>query len=100
MTRLQWMNYGVVACLLAAPSAVAQSAAVRADSGAAFLSKAPASSNLLRAFDSSLEAVISKVSPAVVQLVVNGHGPSADHGHTTTRIVRPHTIVARIIVLS
>jgi serine protease Do len=94
------MKYGVVACLFAATSAVAQSAAVRADSGAAFLSKAPASSNLLRAFDSSLEAVISKVSPAVVQIVVNGYGPSEDHGHTTTRIVRQHAIGTGIIVES
>ncbi len=87
------MKYGIVACFFAATCALAQSAAVRTDSNApAFVSKAPASSNLLRALDSSLEAVISNVSPAVVQIVVNGYGPSEDHGHATARIVRQHAI--------
>ena len=58
MTRLQWMKFGIVACFFAATSALAQSTAVRTDSDApALISKAPASSNLLRALDSSLETV-------------------------------------------
>jgi serine protease Do len=49
--------------------------------------------------NSSLEAVVSKVSPAVVQIVVTGYGPSEDHGHTdTARIVRQHAIGTGIIV--
>src|SRR5713101_3353371 len=98
MTRFQWMKYGI-ACLLVATSARAQSTAVRTAADApALISKAPASSNLLRALDSSLEAVVSKVSPAVVQIVVNGYGPSEDHGHATARIVRQHAIGTGIIV--
>src|SRR5216683_6182341 len=98
MPRLQWMKYGM-ACLLVATSARSQSTAVRtAPDAPALISKAPASSNLLRALDSSLEAVISKVSPAVVQIVVNGYGPLEDHGHTTARIVRQHAIGTGIIV--
>src|SRR5216683_1528527 len=98
MTRLRWMKYGI-ACLLVATSARSQSTAVRtAPDAPALISKAPASSNLLRALDSSLEAVISKVSPAVVQIVVNGYGPSEDHGHSTARIVRQHAIGTGIIV--
>ncbi len=92
------MKYGI-ACLLVATSARSQSTAVRTAADApALISKAPASSNLLRALDSSLEAVISKVSPAVVQIVVNGYGPSEDHGHATARIVRQHAIGTGIIV--
>ncbi len=92
------MKYGI-ACLLVATSARSQSTAVRtAPDAPALISKAPASSNLLRALDSSLEAVISKVSPAVVQIVVNGYGPSEDHGHSTARIVRQHAIGTGIIV--
>lgn len=98
MSTLQWMKYGI-ACLLVATSARSQSTAVRAaDDAPALISRAPASSNLLRALDSSLEAVISKVSPAVVQITVNGYGPSEDHGHTTARIVRQHAIGTGIIV--
>ncbi len=98
MTRLQWMKYGM-ACLLVATSTGAQSTAARTAADApAPISKAPAPSNLLRALDSSLEAVISKVSPAVVQIVVNGYGPSEDHGHATARIVRQHAIGTGIIV--
>ena len=93
------MKYDIVACFFAATSALAQSTAVRTTPDAsALVSKAPASSNLLRALDSSLEAVISKVSPAVVQIVVNGYGPLEDHGHTTARIVRQHAIGTGIIV--
>jgi serine protease Do len=98
MTRLQRMRYGI-ACLLVATAAHAQSTGVRAAADApAPISKVPSSSNLLRALDSSLEAVISKVSPAVVQIVVNGYGPSEDHGHATARIVRQHAIGTGIIV--
>ena len=98
MTKLQWMKYAM-ACLLVATCAPAQSTALRtAHDASALVSKAPASSNLLRAFNSSLEAVISKVSPAVVQIVVNGYGPAEEHGHTTAKIVRQHAIGTGIIV--
>ncbi len=98
MTKLQWMKYAM-ACLLVATCAPAQSTALRtAPDASAVVSKAPASSNLLRAFNSSLEAVISKVSPAVVQIVVNGYGPAEEHGHTTAKIVRQHAIGTGIIV--
>ncbi len=57
------------------------------------------SSNFLRELDSSLEAVVAKVSPAVVQIVVTGYGPLEEHGHTDTAvIVREHAIGSGIIV--
>ncbi len=99
MTRLQWMKYGIVACFFAATSALAQSTAVRTNSDAPGLaSKAPASSNLLRALDNSLETVVSKVSRAVVQIVVTGYGPLEDHGHAAAGIVRQRAIGSGIIV--
>ena len=100
MMRLQPMKCGLIACVVAAGSAFAQSTCVRTASDApVVLSKTPASSNLLRDLNSSLEAVVSKVSPAVVQIVVTGYGPSEDHGHTdTARIVRQHAIGTGIIV--
>ena len=100
MTRLQPMKCGLIACVLAAASAFGQSTCVRRASDAPDVpSKAPASTTLLRDLNSSLEAVVSKVSPAVVQIVVTGYGPSEDHGHTdTARIVRQHAIGTGIIV--
>jgi serine protease Do len=98
--RLQSMKYGLIACVVAAASAFAQSTPVRAATDAqAVLSKAPPSPNLLRDLNNSLEAVVSKVSPAVVQIIVTGYGPSEDHGHTdTARIVRQHAIGTGVIV--
>src|SRR6267143_7060347 len=99
MTRLQWMKYGI-ACLLVATCVRAQSTAVRpATDAPALIPKAPASSTLLRDLDSSLEKVVAKVSPAVVQIVVTGYRPLEGHGHTdTSRIARQHAIGAGVIV--
>jgi serine protease Do len=99
MTRLQWMKCGLIACVVAVSSAFAQSTIRTGTDASAVVSKAPASPNLLRDLNSSLEAVISKVSPAVVQIVVTGYGPPEDHGHSdTARIVRQHAIGTGIIV--
>lgn len=99
MTGLQRMKRGLIACFVAVSSAFAQSTIRTATGASAVVSKGPASPNLLRDLNSSLEAVISKVSPAVVQIVVTGYGPSEDHGHTdTARIVRQHAIGTGIIV--
>jgi serine protease Do len=100
MMRLLSMKFGLIACVLAVASAFGQSTTVRSASDApAVLSNAPASPNLLRDLNRSLEGVVSKVSPAVVQIVVAGYGPSEDHGHTdTARIVRQHAIGTGIIV--
>jgi serine protease Do len=98
MTTFQWTKLGI-ACLLVAAHAHAQSTAPHGSADAvAARSQAPATSNLLRALDSSLETVVSKVSPAVVQIVVTGYGPSEDHGHATARIARQHAIGTGIIV--
>jgi serine protease Do len=94
-----WLSTFGIACLLVATGARSQSTDVRADGDApGLISKAPGSSNLLRALDSSLETVISKVSPAVVQIVVNGYGPSDNHGGATAKIVRQRAIGTGIIV--
>jgi len=86
------------AYLLVATFAYAQSTAPRVSVATDVKSKAPASSNLLRALDSSLETVVAKVSPAVVQIVVAGYGPLEDHEHATARITRQHAIGTGIIV--
>jgi serine protease Do len=78
-------------------AAVAHAQSSAQVSGAALVTSS-ASSNLLEALDSSLEGVVSKVSPAVVQIVVNGYGPSEGHEHTTARVVRQHAIGTGIIV--
>jgi serine protease Do len=92
------MKYSILACLLAA--SFAQSTAAHLDSNAPGpATKTRASSDLLRALDSSLETVVSKVAPAVVQIVVTGYGPPEDHGHTdAARVVRQHAIGTGIIV--
>ena len=86
------------AYFLVATFAYAQSTAPRVSVATDVKSKAPASSNLLRALDSSLETVVAKVSPAVVQIVVAGYGPLEDHEHATARITRQHAIGTGIIV--
>jgi serine protease Do len=49
--------------------------------------------------DSSIEKVVTMVSPAVVQIAVNGYGPVEDHGRTdTAKIVRQRAIGAGIII--
>src|SRR2546430_17370371 len=98
MTRLH-MKLGVV-CLLIATFAQAQSPAGHRPV-AAEKPEASRSSNLLHELDSSLETVVAKVSPSVVQIVVTGYGPSEEHGHTDTAvIVREHAIGSGIIVES
>ncbi len=95
MTKLHIKS---IACLLIATLAQAQSPAGRQPVAADKL-EASRSSNFLRELDSSLEAVVAKVSPAVVQIVVTGYGPLEDHGHTDTAvIVREHAIGSGIIV--
>src|SRR5246127_1835915 len=100
MMHLRSVKYGVIACAVVTASALAQSTPIRtAGDAPVVLSKAPASPNLLRELNSSLEAVVSKISPAVVQIVVTGYGPSEEHGHSdTARIVRQHAIGTGIIV--
>ena len=99
MTKLQRVKCGI-ACLLVAASAQAQSKVVGLAPGPAVIrSERATSENLLRELDSSLEKVVAKVSPAVVQIVVKGYGPLEDHGHTdTSRIVQQHAIGAGVIV--
>src|SRR5882724_5641228 len=99
MTRFQYVTSSVT-CLLVAATAHARSAASRhADGAAVVRSEATTSSNILRELDSSIEKVVTKVSPAVVQIVVAGYGPAEDHGHTdTAQIVRQRAIGAGVIV--
>src|SRR6266550_9499482 len=88
-----------IACLLLAASAYAQTALRPFADAEAVRLNAPRSASLLRDLDSSLEQVVAKVSPAVVQIVVTGYGPLEDHGHTNTAvIVREHAIGSGIIV--
>jgi serine protease Do len=99
MTKLQLIKYGIIAGLLAATSAFAQSTAAHTSSKAPKLvSKAGASSEMLRALDNSFEAVLSKVSPAVVQILVNGYGHPEDDKHATAQVVRQRAIGTGIIV--
>jgi serine protease Do len=98
MRKMQGVKYGI-ACLLVATYAFAQSTASPMPEGEVTVkSKPPRTSELLRVLNDSLETVVSSVSPAVVQIVVAGYGPSEDHEHTSARIVRQHAIGAGIIV--
>jgi len=98
MTTLHFIKSSVI-CLLLAATVNAQTAAARHSSGDVVRSGAPASSNILRELDSSIEKVVARVSPAVVQIVVTGYGPSEDHGHTdTAKIVRQRAVGAGVIV--
>jgi serine protease Do len=89
-----------IACLLVAAFAHAQPKEPGRSPRAAIRAEAPtSSSNPLRDLDSSLEKVVAKVSPAVVQIVVKGYGPLEDHGHIdTARMVQQHAIGAGVIV--
>src|SRR5713101_9432564 len=94
MTRLH-IKRGM-ACLLLATFAHPQT---RHTGVATDISVTARPSNFLRELDSSLEAVVAKVSPAVVQIVVTGYGPLEDHGHANTAvIVREHAIGSGVIV--
>jgi serine protease Do len=96
MTKL-YTKLGI-ACLLIATYAQAQSPA-RRPPVAANNTEPPRSSNFLRELDSSLEAVVAKVSPAVVQIMVSGYGPLENQGHSDTAvIVREHAIGSGVIV--
>jgi serine protease Do len=95
MTRLK-VKLGIV-CLLIATFAQAQSPATHRSVAAE--PETSRSSNLLHELDRSLEAVVAKVSPSVVQIVVTGYGPLEDHGHSDAAvIVREHAIGSGIIV--
>jgi serine protease Do len=96
MTKLH-IRLGI-ACLLIATYAPAQSPA-RRPPVAANNTEPPRSSNFLRELDSSLEAVVAKVSPAVVQIVVSGYGPLENQGHGDTAVIgREHAIGSGVIV--
>jgi serine protease Do len=57
------------------------------------------STGLFRAIDGSLEELVSRVSPTVVQILVNGYGPAETHGHADAfRMVRQHAIGSGVIV--
>jgi serine protease Do len=99
MTRWLCIESGI-ACLLLASSGHAQSTAFQSPAVPAEVrTNAPAQSNLLRELNSSLEAVVAKVSPAVVQIMVTGYGPLEEHGETNkTVLAREHAIGSGIIV--
>jgi len=89
-----------IACVLLAASVHAQSTAPRSAAVPAEVrANAPAQTNLLRELNSSVEAVVAKVAPAVVQIVVTGYGPLEEHGETSrTVLTREHAIGSGIIV--
>src|SRR5438128_2169827 len=87
-----------MSCLLIATFAQAQSTNSRRPA-AADKPEPSRSSNFLRELNSSLEAVVAKVSPAVVQIMVTGYGPLEDQGHHNAAvIVREHAIGSGVIV--
>jgi hypothetical protein len=81
-------------CLLLAVSVYAQSTTLRSpDVPAEVRTNAPAQSNLLHELNSSIEAVVAKVSPAVVQIMVTGYGPLEEHGENNRAVLaREHAI--------
>jgi serine protease Do len=99
MKGFRGLNYGF-ACLLIAAFAQAQAPKLPASSGAAADSqKVTGSTTLLRELNTSLEMLVAKVSPAVVQIVVTGYGPAEEHGHADrTVLAREHAVGSGIIV--
>jgi serine protease Do len=98
MTSLKFIKSSIV-CLLLAATAHAQSSAARHSALPVVRPDARPSANILRQLDNSIEQVVNKVSPAVVQIVVAGYGPSEDHGQTdTAKIVRQQAIGTGVIV--
>src|SRR5579864_127413 len=99
MSTLHFLKSSVI-CLLLAATAYAQKATSRRSSDAAVVrSEGPASSNILQELDGSIESLVDKLSPAVVQIVVAGYGPAESHGNTeTATIVRQHAVGSGIIV--
>src|ERR1017187_1878411 len=97
--RFHRLKYGI-ACLLIATIAQAQAPGSNPSSDAATDSpKAPRSANLLRELNDSLETLVAKVSPAVVQIMVTGYGPVEEHGHTDRTVLsREHAVGSGVIV--
>jgi serine protease Do len=58
------------------------------------------STDALRKLNESVDAIIKKVSPSVVQILVTGYGPleEADHGNTTAVIGRQRAIGSGFII--
>lgn len=55
--------------------------------------------DLLRQFSDSIEKVVAKVAPAVVQIVVTGYGTQEENGHKeTAKVTRQQAIGSGIIV--
>src|ERR1700704_3333297 len=99
MKRLLGIKGGIAGLFLVA-FMHAQSTAPRSSAVPAQVrTNPPAHSNLLRELNSSLEEVVAKVSPAVVQIMVTGYGPLEEHGETSrTVLTREHAIGSGIIV--
>ncbi len=84
-----------------APLAAALALCAATPAVAAAAQAGPAASSrpgLLRALDASLEQVIARVAPAVVQVRVTGYGPSDEDGAPSGLIVRQHAIGSGIVV--
>jgi serine protease Do len=87
------------ACLLPVTASQAQTQARDSSVRAARLQTAGVPSNVLRELNSSIQAVVAKMSAAVVQITVAGYGRDEEHGPgSKTRVVRQHAIGSGIIV--
>lgn len=95
MMRFQSLRCGI-AFLLIATFAYAQAPGSSPSTDAA---KAPRSATLLRELNNSLETLVAKVSPSVVQVMVTGYGPAEEHGHTDRTVLsREHAVGSGVIV--
>src|SRR5438034_2465173 len=58
------------------------------------------STDALRKFNESVDALIRKVSPSVVQILVTGYGPleEGEHGNTNTLIGRQRAIGSGFVI--
>jgi serine protease Do len=75
--RLMLLPLTCAAGLLLAPALAAQTAAVGT----------VRASSPLRQLSDSVEALVKRVSPSVVQILVTGYGPLETHGHSETDLV-------------
>jgi serine protease Do len=81
------------------PSAGPQKAAPGAGQAKASETRPSEAPPLLRELNSELQALVAKVSPAVVQVLVTGYGPASQNGRTDTAlIVRQHAVGSGVIL--
>src|SRR5438477_11770634 len=65
----------------------------------AYVAGEPSQSSLLRQLNTSMEALVAKASPAVVQIVVTGYGPVQQKGEDDVAVLAPEKALGSGVVV-